>query len=75
MKLMDANEINNNFFNGNESYQTILSMARSKQIPACRIGKRIFFDAETLEQFFTQKMLESIKTEIVAESNGIHRID
>jgi len=72
---MTANEINNNFFGGMESYQTILSMARSKQLPCARIGKRIFFDAETLEQFFTQKMLESIKPEIVAESNGIRRID
>ncbi len=75
MKLMDANEINNNFFNGNESYQTILSMARSKQIPACRIGKRIFFDADVLEQFFARKMAESIQTELPTSKNGIQRID
>ena len=75
MKLMTANETVATFFAGTESYQTILNMARSKQIPCAKIGKRIFFDKDVLEQFFAQKMAESIQIEVPKSKNGIQRID
>lgn len=74
MRLMTANEINQVFFNGKENYQRILGMARQRQIPCARIGKRIFFDYDTMLNFFHQKLAESVQIS-PKETDGIFKID
>ena len=78
MTLITADQLNEKFFRGQESYQSIQSMARQKKIPSISIGKRRFFCLEIMNEFFEKKFNESLAIAIeepVFETAGIRRID
>lgn len=76
MELLNAEEVSQKFFGGRLSYYAINSMARKKQIPFLKIGNRVFFDKETLEQHFKMQMEKSVAKKSTAQKvKGIARID
>lgn len=78
MTLITADQLNEKFFRGQESYQSIQSMARQKKIPSISIGKKRFFCLEIMNEFFEKKFNESLAIAIeepVFETAGIRRID
>lgn len=79
MKLITAEEVSQKFFGGRLSYYAVNSMARKKQIPFLKIGNRVFFDTETLEQYFKMQMQmeKSVakKEAVTQKVKGIARIE
>ena len=78
MILITANQLNEKFFLGQESYQSIQAMARQKKIPSISIGKRRYFCLEIMNEFFEKKFNESLdiaNADTALETAGIRRID
>lgn len=55
IKIMDCADVNQQFFNGKISYQTLLYQARMGYLPSIKIGRRVFFEYHTLVKFFKEK--------------------
>lgn len=73
--LMTAQEVSKTFFAGKRSPWSLLQDAKKKAIPCCKIGNRVFFEKNALNNFFdAQLMASTIKAE-TTEINGIRKID
>jgi len=51
----DAKEVAKEFFNGKQSYWTILQMAKSGELPHIKMGNRYLFDPDTLALWKQQR--------------------
>lgn len=78
MELMNAQEVSEQIFRGAVSYQTIIKLAHSGDMPCAKIGRKIFFTKEKVEEYLKNKFTEPYhqereeKPELVVP--GIHRI-
>jgi excisionase family DNA binding protein len=61
MKLIDANKLSMDVYNGMVSYQTIMALARKGQLPSVKVGKRTLFDKQVIEDYMTKQMQQSTK--------------
>lgn len=47
-EVLTADEVAEQFFNGKLSYDTVLKMAKSEQIPCKKLGRQYFFSLDVL---------------------------
>lgn len=51
MNVMSARQASTDYFNGQISYWKLLELAKAGQIPHFRIGGKVFFRADALDQW------------------------
>jgi len=61
MVLMNAEEVSAKYFGGHRSAWCLLQDVKAKRLPAIHIGKRVFFELNTLNQFLQNKMKDSMQ--------------
>ena len=74
--LLTPQETSELFFGGSRSAWTLLQDAKKKCLPAIKIGNRVFFELNTLNDFFDKQLSASISTSnVTVNKNGIQKID
>ena len=73
--LLTAEETSKTVFHGKRSAWSLLMDAQKKRLPAIHIGNRVFFELNSLNKYFNQKLQESILPSSTVTNTGIRRID
>lgn len=71
--LLNAKETSLQFFNGKRSAWSILQDAKNRKLPFIRIGRNIYFEVHSINQYIEQELEKSLSTEVV-EIDGIRKI-
>lgn len=71
MILLNAKEVSKQIFRGAVSYQTIIRMAHSKEIPCIKVGRKMFFTADTIENYLKSQLSATASAKNESEPTSI----
>ncbi|MBB5337601.1 helix-turn-helix domain-containing protein [Pectinatus brassicae] len=71
MILLNSKEVSEQIFRGAVSYQTILRLAHSGKIPYIKVGRKMFFTADTIENYLKKQLSNTTIAKNESEPNSI----